>query len=154
MIHTIKRLIPALLLLLVFVSCTSKKAEKQAQTDDAILQQYIQENGLTALKTASGLYYVIENPGTGLPCNSNSYVKVSYKGYFTDGLVFDESDAQGISFNLNGVIKGWTEGIPFFKEGGNGKLLVPSALAYGKSGTSGIPANSVLIFDVKLIQVL
>jgi FKBP-type peptidyl-prolyl cis-trans isomerase FkpA len=154
MIQTIKRLTPALLLLLFFGSCTAKKAEKQAQTDDLILQQYIQENGLTALKTASGLYYVIENPGTGLPCNSNSYVKVSYKGYFTDGIVFDESDVQGISFNLNGVIKGWTEGIPFFKEGGNGKLLVPSALAYGKSGTSGIPANSVLIFDVKLIEVL
>lgn len=154
MIHTIKRLIPSLFLLLAFVSCTAKKAEKQAQTDDAILQQYIQENGLTAQKTASGLYYVIDNPGTGLPCNSNSYVKVSYKGYFTDGAVFDESDAQGISFSLTGVIKGWTEGIPYFKEGGNGKLLLPSALAYGKSGTSGIPANSVLIFDVKLLEVL
>ena len=153
MTHTIKRLIPTLLLLLVFVSCTAKKAEKQAQTDDAILQQYIQENGLTAQKTASGLYYVIENPGTGLPCNSNSYVKVSYKGYFTDGVVFDESDAQGISFNLNGVIEGWTEGIPYFKEGGNGKLLIPSALGYGTSGNSSIPANTVLIFDVKLIDV-
>ena len=154
MIQTIKRLTPAIFFLLVFVSCTAKKAEKQAQTDDAILQQYIQENGLTAQKTTSGLYYVIENQGTGLPCNSNSYVKVSYKGYFTDGVVFDESDTQGISFSLNGVIKGWTEGIPYFKEGGNGKLLLPSALAYGKSGTSGIPPNSVLIFDVKLIQVL
>ncbi len=154
MIQTIKRLTPAIFFLLVFVSCTAKKAEKQAQTDDAILQQYIQENGLTPQKTASGLYYVIENQGTGLPCNSNSYVKVSYKGYFTDGVVFDESDTQGISFSLNGVIKGWTEGIPYFKEGGNGKLLLPSALAYGKSGTSGIPPNSVLIFDVKLIQVL
>ena len=154
MIQTIKRLTPAIFFLLVFVSCTAKKAEKQAQTDDAILQQYIQENGLTAQKTASGLYYVIENPGTGLPCNSNSYVKVSYKGYFTDGVVFDESDAQGISFNLNGVIEGWTEGIPYFKEGGNGKLLLPSNLAYGKSGTSGIPPNSVLIFDVKLLEVL
>ncbi|MFT5602342.1 MAG: FKBP-type peptidyl-prolyl cis-trans isomerase FkpA, partial [Flavobacteriales bacterium] len=48
----------------------------------------------------------------------------------------------------------WTEGIPYFKEGGSGILLIPSHLGYGKSGTSGIPGNSVLIFDVKLIEVL
>jgi FKBP-type peptidyl-prolyl cis-trans isomerase FkpA len=85
---------------------------------------------------------------------STSDVKVAYKGYFTDGSVFDESSAAGITFNLQGVIAGWTEGIPFFKEGGTGKLLLPSALGYGKSGTNGIPKNSVLIFDIELLQVL
>jgi hypothetical protein len=94
-----------------------------------------------------------ENQGNGGTCNSFSTVRVSYKGYLTDGSVFDESAVEGVSFGLQQVIKGWTEGIPYFKEGGNGKLLIPSALGYGKQGTSGIPANSVLIFDVKLLEI-
>jgi FKBP-type peptidyl-prolyl cis-trans isomerase FkpA len=81
-------------------------------------------------------------------------VRVAYKGYFVDGSVFDESSEQGISFNLQQVIKGWTEGIPLFKEGGNGILLIPSALAYGTKDKGSVPANSVLLFDVKLIEVL
>ena len=80
-------------------------------------------------------------------------MKVAYKGYFTNCEVFDESTS-GITFNLQQVIEGWTLGIPYFKEGGSGKLLLPSALAYGKKGTSGIPENSVLIFDIDLIEVL
>lgn len=154
MTHSIKVILPAILLSIFLGSCGEKKAKEQAKIDDDILKQYITDKGLTAIPTGTGLYYVVETVGQGAGCNSNSDVKVSYKGYFTDGEVFDESDAAGISFNLNGVIKGWTEGIPYFKEGGNGKLLVPSALGYGKSGTSGIPKNSVLIFDVKLIEVL
>ncbi|MDH4473256.1 MAG: FKBP-type peptidyl-prolyl cis-trans isomerase [Fluviicola sp.] len=138
-----------------FAGCAKKKAEKQAKEDDEIIQQYIADHGLTtAYKTESGLYVVIDTPGTGSSCTSNSTVKVAYTGYFTNGTIFDESLPAGIQFGLQSVIKGWQEGIPHFKEGGVGKLLVPSALAYGKNGTSGIPANSVLIFDIHLIDVL
>ncbi len=149
-----KYLLPLLFIGLLLNSCGKKKAEKQAKKDDDIIKTYLNANNLTATKTDSGLYYIINVPGNGQSCVSTSDVKVSYKGYFTDGTVFDESPAAGITFNLKGVISGWTEGIPFFKEGGSGKLLLPSALAYGVKGTSGIPANSVLIFDVTLIDVL
>lgn len=135
-------------------SCSKKKAEEQAKADDEIIQQYLTDNGLTATKLSSGLYYIIETQGTGSSCNSTSDVRVAYSGYFTDGSVFDESDANGISFNLQGVIEGWTLGIPFFKEGGTGKLLIPSALGYGSKKSGTIPANSVLIFDIHLIEVL
>jgi FKBP-type peptidyl-prolyl cis-trans isomerase FkpA len=148
-----KFLYPLLALALIFGSCAKKKAEKQAKTDDDIIKQYVSDQGLTATKTSSGLYVVIDNVGTGIGCNSNATVKASYKGYFTSGEVFDSSSAAGIDFDLQSVIKGWTEGIPYFKEGGNGKLLIPSALGYGTSGNSSIPANTVLIFDVKLIDV-
>ena len=94
-----------------------KKAEKQAAEDDKIIRQYLTDHGLTATKTSTGLYYIIETQGTGPSCISTSDVKVAYKGYFTDGSVFDQSSAAGITFNLQGVIAGWTEGIPFFKEG-------------------------------------
>lgn len=143
-----------LILAFILVSCAKKKAEKQAKLDDDILKQYVLDHGLNATKTESGLYVVIEEPGTGSACNSFATVKASYKGYFIDGEVFDSSSATGIVFDLQQVIQGWTEGIPHFKEGGYGKLLIPSALGYGKSGNSSIPANSVLIFDVKLIDVL
>jgi FKBP-type peptidyl-prolyl cis-trans isomerase FkpA len=142
------------LLSLLFISCGKKKAEKQAKIDDDLIVEYIAANGLNATKTSSGLYYVIQNQGTGASCNSFSDVRVAYKGYFVDGSVFDESSEQGISFNLQQVIKGWTEGIPLFKEGGNGILLIPSALAYGTKDKGSVPANSVLLFDVKLIEVL
>lgn len=149
-----KLLFQILVLFIVISSCSKKKAEKQAKLDDEIIKEYIANNGLTATATGSGLYYVIETQGNGASCNTLSDVRVAYKGYFTDGSVFDESSINGISFNLQQVIKGWTEGIPYFKEGGNGILLIPSALAYGNTGNSSIPKNSVLIFDVKLLEVL
>lgn len=149
-----KFILPIFLITLFFSSCTKKKAEKQAKVDDDIIKNYILENNLNAIPTGSGLYYVMEAQGSGSSCDSNSDVKVSYKGYFTNGEVFDKSSSDGTSFNLQNVIQGWTEGIPYFKEQGYGKLLIPSALAYGKSGSGSIPKNSVLIFDVKLIEVL
>lgn len=142
------------LFIFLFAGCSKKKIEKQAEEDDRLIQEYLQENNLTATKTESGLYYIIDVQGTGLSCNENSDVRVAYSGYFLNNEVFDESDSQGITFNLQGVIKGWTEGIPYFREGGSGKLLIPSALAYGTSGSGSVPANTVIAFDVELIEVL
>lgn len=114
---------------------------------------YIDKNNLDAQKSDSGLYYVIDELGSGQQPTATSNVTVAYKGYFLDGKTFDQSDANGISFGLHQVIKGWTEGITYFKEGGKGKLLVPSHLAYGNQGRPGIPGGAVLIFDIHLISV-
>jgi len=138
---------------LVLAGC-NKKAEKQAQEDDELIREYLEQNGLTATKAPSGLYYIIDQQGTGPACDANSDVKVAYTGYFLDGQIFDGSDQQGVTFNLANVIEGWRLGIPNFREGGTGKLLIPSALGYGASGNNSIPPNSVLIFDVHLIEVL
>ncbi|MFT5819345.1 MAG: FKBP-type peptidyl-prolyl cis-trans isomerase FkpA [Crocinitomix sp.] len=145
----------SLLILSIFLmSCAKKKAEKQAAEDATIIQQYVADNSLMAIATSSGLYYVRNVVGAGASCSAFSTVTVAYKGYFTDGTVFDESPAEGITFSLSAVIQGWTEGIPYFKEGGNGVLVVPSALAYGPKGRGSIPGNSVLVFDVHLIEVV
>ncbi|RTY86115.1 FKBP-type peptidyl-prolyl cis-trans isomerase [Flavobacterium sp. RSP15] len=145
------------LISLLFVSClsdneASKPVDYTVQNEKEIVD-YIAKNKLTATKTDSGLYYVVNESGTGVQPTASSNVTVAYKGYFTNGNVFDQSDASGISFGLNQVIKGWTEGIPFFKEGGNGVLLIPSHLGYGSNGSGPIPAGSVLVFNVKLIKV-
>lgn len=135
------------------LSACKKQNEKIAENDERTIQDYIADWGLNATPTGSGLYVVIDNPGTGASCNSTSTVKVAYKGYFTNGEEFDKSTS-GITFGLDQVIAGWTEGIPYFKEGGNGKLLIPSALAYGTKGSGPIPSNTVIIFDIELIDVL
>ena len=143
-----------IVVLVLFAGCAKRKAEKQAEADENIILEYIADHNLTATATGTGLYYVVNDEGTGTRPIATSDVTVSYKGYFTDGNVFDQSTAAGITFNLQGVIEGWTEGIPKFKEGGNGILLIPSALAYGVNGSGSIPGNTVIIFDVELIDVI
>jgi FKBP-type peptidyl-prolyl cis-trans isomerase FkpA len=150
-----KKLLTALLALTLFISCSK---DKETTTDftaknEQEIKDYIAKNSLTAKRSDSGLYYVISNPGTGANPTANSNVTVAYKGYFTNASEFDKSSAAGIPFGLNQVIKGWTEGIQYFKPGGNGILLVPAHLGYGSFNYNGIPGGSVLIFDVKLISI-
>ncbi len=142
-----------ILLFFTFSRCNKKKIQEQSKTDNNIILKYITDHNLNASSTNSGIYYVINKQGNSNYPNSNSQVKVAYKGCFTNGSVFDQSDKNGIIFGLQEVIKGWTEGIPYFSEGGSGTLLIPSSLGYGSKGTSGIPENSVLIFDINLIDV-
>jgi FKBP-type peptidyl-prolyl cis-trans isomerase len=123
-----------------------------ADENETAILKYIADNNLTATRTASGLYYVVNNLGTGTQPTSESNVTVDYKGYLLDGTVFDPG-TEDITTNLSQVIAGWTEGIPYFKEGGDGLLLIPYTLGYGVYGSGQIPAVSVLIFDVSLISV-
>ena len=150
-----KQLLSTLLVLTLFISCskdTKTVADYTAKNEQEI-KDYLAKNNLTAQRSTSGLYYIINEQGTGTQPTAASNVTVAYKGYFTNGNVFDQSKAEGISFGLNQVIKGWTEGIPYFKAGGSGVLLVPAHLGYGSYNYGPIPGGSVLIFDVKLISV-
>lgn len=147
-----KRILIILLVALVFVQC-KKDEDNQTEMDEKIITKYIADKGLDAQHIGGGLYFVDEQTGAGQNPTASSKVKVAYKGYYTDGLVFDESSTSGVVFGLNQVIEGWTLGIPYFKEGGKGKLLIPSELAYGRTPPPGIPRNSVLIFDIHLIKV-
>ena len=138
----------------LFTACGSDDAQKDYTAEnDQEIQTYITDNNLTAQKSSSGLFYVIDNPGTGDQPTTTDNVTVAYKGYFTNGNVFDQSDANGISFGLQQVIAGWTEGITYFKEGGSGILLIPSSLGYGNNGRASIPGGAVLVFDIELISV-
>ncbi|MCD6069296.1 MAG: FKBP-type peptidyl-prolyl cis-trans isomerase [Bacteroidetes bacterium] len=144
-----------LLTLFIFslAACKKKKIEKQKTEDEKIIKEYIASHNLNATPTGSGLYYVMTSQGTGIQPTSASSVTVYYKGYLTNGTVFDESPGAGASFSLGSVIKGWQEGIPLFKKGGKGILLIPSSLGYGTTSPGKIPKNSVLIFDVELLNV-
>ena len=108
------------------------------------------------VKTSStGLLYKVEKEGTGDAPKDSDTVVVNYKGTLIDGKEFDNSYTRGepLSFRLDGVIPGWTEGLKNIKKGGKIKLVIPPALAYGKTGVPGIPANSTLVFDVELLDI-
>lgn len=148
------------LVLTLFVSCVSPDTDNEplvpidyTEKNEAEILKYLADNNLTAQKTATGLYYIINEPGTGKQPTATSTVTVVYKGYYTTKKGFDQSLDTGTTFGLQQVIKGWTEGIPLFKEGGKGVLIVPARLGYGSFDYGGIPGGSVLVFDINLITV-
>jgi peptidylprolyl isomerase len=132
------------------------EAKARAESETAI-QAYLKEKGLKAEKTESGLYYVVQNPGSGDKPANGATVSVHYTGKFTNGDVFDSSVDRGepITFPLGQgrVIRGWDEGLALFAPGGKGILIIPPHLGYGSAARGPIPANSVLVFDVELLSV-
>ncbi len=120
---------------------------------------FLAENAKKAniVTTASGLQYEILTPGTGsVSPSATETVKVHYKGTTLDGKEFDSSYSRGepISFPLNRVIPGWTEGVQLMTEGAKYRFYIPSELAYGEQGAGGsIAPNSTLIFDVELLKI-
>jgi FKBP-type peptidyl-prolyl cis-trans isomerase FkpA len=117
--------------------------QEQLKIDVKKIEDYLADNNLVAQSTASGLHYIIEEPGSGGSPTLSSTVTVKYKGYLLNGNVFDQSGNNSVTFPLSNLILGWQEGIPFF---------IPSALGYGRSGSGSIPGNSVLIFDIELVS--
>lgn len=120
--------------------------------DNALLDRYIADNNLTNVQTTdSGLRYIVNTTGNDVFPTATDRVRVNYVGTLLDGSTFDQND--DITFALQEVIAGWTEGFQFFSEGSSGQLLIPSSLAYGERALDGIPAYSVLIFDIELLEV-
>ena len=105
--------------------------------------------------TGSGLMYKVIKEGTGKKPKATDKVYCHYEGTFPNGQVFDSSYKRGepIEFGLNQVIKGWTEGLQLMSEGAKYELYLPYHLAYGETGTQGIPPCSALKFVVELIEV-
>jgi len=117
---------------------------------------FLEENGRkeNVITTESGLQYEVVTLGDGPMPDETSTVSVFYEGTLLDGTVFDSSYETGdtVSFPLNGVIAGWTEGLQLMPVGSTYKFYIPSNLAYGSGATGPIPANSTLIFKVELLE--
>ena len=118
------------------------------------IDKFVKDDG--AKMTESGLAYKVTTEGTGNTPKEDDMVEVHYHGTLIDGTVFDSSIERGktVSFPLNRVIKGWTEGLQLIKEGGKIKLMIPSDLAYGNNGAPPkIPGGATLVFDVELVSI-
>lgn len=145
-------------LLLALGSCRKDKfdAEKQAQIDDAAIIKYLANNNIAAPKHESGIYYQIISAGEGnVTYNANTLISARYTGRFLNGTVFDKTSINPAAFKLGQVITGWQIGIPLIQKGGKIRLIIPSGYAYGPKGdiTGAIPPNTVLDFDIELVDV-
>ena len=126
----------------------SEKAQRDA---------YLRENNITVEPTASGLYYIETEKGTGPQAMPGNTVYVHYTGKLLDGTVFDSSVDRGEPFSfrlgVGQMIKGWDEAIAMMNVGGTATLVIPSEIGYGSRDSGSIPSYSTLVFDVELISV-
>ncbi|MFC3416318.1 FKBP-type peptidyl-prolyl cis-trans isomerase [Algoriphagus hitonicola] len=135
------------------------------------IEEYAQENNIEVQKTENGLYYSIEEEGTGDEVTPGTTMYVNYAGYLLDGTLFDTSweeiakenemydperpyEPLPVNVGMGQVIPGWDEGLLLLKNGSKAKFLIPSPLAYGENGAGAmIGPNSILVFDVEVTDV-
>jgi FKBP-type peptidyl-prolyl cis-trans isomerase len=132
---------------------------KQAEGNEVKGQEFLKENKSKAgvVETESGLQYKVIEEGTGASPSATDRVKCHYEGRLLNGDVFDSSYERGdpAEFSLQGVIRGWTEGLQLMKEGGKYELYIPSELAYGpRGGGQIIGPNETLVFVIELLEIL
>lgn len=137
-----------------FTKLNNKAQEANIGTGMKFLEENAKKEGVVT--TASGLQYIVMTKGDGAMPKETDNVTVHYHGTLLDGTVFDSSVERGqpATFPLNGVIKGWTEGVQLMNVGSKFRFFIPSDLAYGERGAGGaIGPNATLIFEVELISI-
>lgn len=165
-----KNIFFAILTMGVFIAGCSKSDDKcnyldstliAPSTETTAVQTYLTDNGITASQLPSGLFYSVTTQGTGQGIvNLCSKITVNYKGRLTNGTTFD-STASGTpaTFQLGMVITGWQKGVPLISKGGKITLYIPPTLGYGatdvknNAGVIVVPKNSILIFEIELLDI-
>ena len=138
----------------LLISC-NKEEDAPDGPPSVQIEEYLEANGIVGeTTTSSGLVYIIEEPGGTEKPTQNSSITINYKGYLTNGVVFDETTGTPRTFPLRNLILAWQEAIPLIGRGGKIKILAPPSIAYGNNPPRGsvITANSVLVFDIELID--
>jgi|694.fasta_scaffold04732_5 FKBP-type peptidyl-prolyl cis-trans isomerase len=148
-----------------FEKSKQEASKAQIESEDKAIQEYIKKNNLNVTKTASGMYYVITQPGSGANAANGQMITMNYTGTLLDGTKFDSNEdpdfqhVEPFQFTLGvgQVIRGWDEGIALLNKGAKAILLIPSPMAYGErnmpgspKNPKGIPANSPLVFNVEV----
>jgi len=131
-----------------------KLAEENQKKSEEFLSANLSKNGIVALP--SGIQYRVIEEGEGARPGMDSSVKVHYRGSKTDGLEFDSSFARGVpeEFQVSSVLRGWQEVLPLMKTGSTWQIFVPPEMAFGARGNPPVGPNEVLIFDLKLVEII
>ncbi len=133
----------------------AEQSKAAREEGEKFLAENSKKEGVITLP--SGLQYTVLREGTGRKPKATDSVKCHYEGTLTNGTVFDSSYRRGepATFPLNGVIKGWTEGVQLMGEGAKFRFFIPYNLAYGERGAGqSIPPYAALVFDVELLEVI
>ena len=126
--------------------------EVQILTDDQAIENFAADNGLVLEQTPSGVQYIIETPGNDVQPTVDDSVRVDYRGTLLDRTEFDAND--DATFPLVGVIPGFRDGLLEFSEGASGQIFIPAELGYGEDGTTNIPPDAILRFEIELLEVI
>lgn len=153
-----KIIFPALILMLSIgnYGCLKDKGcqNKTIQSEAAAINAYAAANGINGTTHSTGVVYQVTVPGSGPTPTPFSKISVRYVGKLLDGTVFDSQPTNTVTFNLGETIAGFQIAMQQVQKGGTIKFIIPSSLAYGCSGTTNIPGNSILYFEVQLIDVI
>jgi FKBP-type peptidyl-prolyl cis-trans isomerase FkpA len=134
------------------IALMEKKKVDQVSKDTEIINNYLADKKISAQRDSSGLMYVIHTSKGGAKPTTENCVEVKYKGTFlSNGQVFDQNPKA--AFPLNQVIPGWQIAIPLLGIGDSATFYIPSGLAYGPQSQQGMPPNSILVFDVALLNI-
>ena len=157
-----------------YYAFVTKSAEEQLGKDTVAIDAYLSGKSIEAQKLPSGIRYIISKEGNGPTATSGQTVTVHYAGYMLDGTYFDTSlkekaqqeglfdpgrDAQNgyepyeVTIDQTSVIQGWHEALKVLNEGAEGTFYIPSTLAYGPRANNKIKANSVLVFDLQMVDI-
>ena len=134
---------------------------KGADEEQNLIEKYVEEQGWKVTVLPSGLRIVIDEKGEGPPVAGGARLTMNYTGKLLSGIIFDSNQlsefdhVEPFEFIVGSgtVISGWDEGVRHFNEGGKGKLIIPSKLAYGEQSIGKIPAKSPLIFEIEILHV-
>ncbi len=149
-----RKVVLFVLLMPLLASCLKDDYVDYTVVDEEIISEYLAEHNINAERNEFGLYYKIVDPGSGAPISddpqSDEKVTFSYKGYLTNGEVFADTEGENVTQYLSRLLIGFQIGFPLINREGEIQLFIPSRYAYGSAGANGVPANSVVIFEVKI----
>ncbi len=142
------------LILIGLSACGNTYSEKDKQDFDQKIQKFIAKGTDQYEKSESGLYYLIENEGTGEFIKFKDVVSFRYEGKFLSGEPFDNRHrTKPLTFEVSQLIEGWKEAFMYLKAGGKAKIIVPPHLGYGDHPLDDIPPHSILFFTIEIVEV-
>jgi FKBP-type peptidyl-prolyl cis-trans isomerase len=142
---------------LAFIACNKKNdtacTPATVASEAPEIASFCNANGINYVVDTNGIYYQIIDRGSGVTPNENSVITVTYTTATLDGNVIEDNTTNSVTLPLNQFIEGWRIAIPYIQKGGHIKMVIPSSLAYGCTGTDKVAPNSPLYNDVVLLNV-
>ena len=163
------RFFPVLVISLLAAGCQDDNSEELKENERRALEEYLIENNITVLPTASGLYYIPGEEGDGITPEDRDFVELHFMGTLVDGNIFgttndsiarawdiyDQDVIYGpVRFKVESLLPGLREGLALMKEGGTATLILPSDIALGSNSSNRIPSYSTLIYELELVTVI